>query len=116
MNREFTQDLVELATYGHSEIDPSETVEVNLKDLMYVFSTLQEFQRFFHQPLHYETIDDVNTFLGSVSDNGGFKLLQTSIHEKMIKMIPGHIHELFSEGTFDSPKYPYYYREKPDET
>ncbi|KZN48595.1 hypothetical protein N474_24775 [Pseudoalteromonas luteoviolacea CPMOR-2] len=50
MTREFTENLEEIATFGFEKIDPDEKVEVNLKDLMYVFSTLQEYQRFFHQP------------------------------------------------------------------
>lgn len=111
MNMETTNNLEEIATYGFESIDPKETVEVNLKDLMYLFSTLQEFQSFFHQPLHYRSLEDVENFLGSVNDNAGFKLLHTSIHEKMSNMLPEHINEKFDEGDFDSPKVPFYYKE-----
>ncbi|MCE2029816.1 hypothetical protein [Sessilibacter corallicola] len=109
MSKEYTTNLVEIATHGFEAIDPNETVEVNLKDLMYVFSTLQEYQRFFHQPLHYQSLEDVEQFLGSVDDTAGFKLLHTAIHEKMRDMLPKHINDKYGEGDFDSPKIPFYY-------
>ncbi|MCY7297446.1 hypothetical protein [Alteromonas sp. a30] len=111
MSKEYTENLEEIATYGFDAIDPDEKVEVNLKDLMYVFSTLQEYQRFFHQPLHYQTMEDIERFLGSVNDQAAFKLLHTSIHEKMRKMLPKHVEEKYGEGDFDSPKLPFYYDE-----
>lgn len=111
MSKEYTENLEEIATYGFDAIDPDEKVEVNLKDLMYVFATLQEYQRFFHQPLHYQRMEDVERFLGSVSDHAAYKLLHTSIHEKMRDMLPAHISEKYDEGDFDSPKLPFYYNE-----
>lgn len=112
MTKEYTENLEEIATYGFEAIDPDETVEVNLKDLMYVFSTLREYQRFFHQPAHYKSIEDIERFLGSVKDRAGFKLLHTSIHGKMRDMLPEHIEEKYGEGDFDSPNFPFYYNEK----
>lgn len=111
MKKEYTENLEEIATFGFEAIDPDEKVEVNLKDLMYVFSTLQEYQRFFHQPLHYQGIEDIERFLGSVNDHAGFKLLHTSIHKKMRDMLPEHIEEKYGEGNFDCPKLPFYYDE-----
>lgn len=111
MTKEYTENLEEIATFGFEVIDPDEKVEVNLKDLMYVFSTLQEYQRFFHQPLNYQSMEDIEQFLGSVNDRGGFKLLHTSIHEKMRGMLPKHISDKYVEGDFDSPKLPLYYKE-----
>lgn len=109
MSKEYTTNLEEIATYGFEAIDPDETVEVNLKDLMYVFSTLQEYQRFFHQPLHYQSQEDVERFLGSVEGEAGFKLLHTAIHEKVREMLPRHIDDEYGNGDFDSPKLPFYY-------
>ncbi|HBN90881.1 hypothetical protein [Rheinheimera aquimaris] len=109
MTKEYTDNLEEIATFGFEAIDPDEKVEVNLKDLMYVFSTLQEYQRFFHQPLHYKNIKDIERFLGSINEHAGFKLLHTSIHEKMRNMLPAHIDAKYGEGDFDSPKLPFYY-------
>jgi hypothetical protein len=111
VTKNYNENLEEIATFGFEAVDPEEKVEVNLRDLMYVFSTLQEYQRFFHQPRHYQKIEDVHRFLGSVNDSAGFKLLHTSIHEKMRGMLPDHIDEKYSEGDFDCPKLPFYYNE-----
>ena len=109
MNNEYTENLEEIATFGFDVISAEEKVEVSLKDLMYVFATLQEYQRFFHQPMHYRKLEDLERFLGSVNDGGGYKLLHTAIHEKMQNMLPKHIDEKYGEGEFDSPKMPFYY-------
>lgn len=76
---------------------------------MHVFSTLQEYQRFFHQPLHYQSLNDVEKFLGSVDDKAGFKLLHTVIHKKMRDLLPKHIDDKYGEGDFDSLKLPFHY-------
>ncbi|PWQ97544.1 hypothetical protein [Leucothrix arctica] len=110
MKYEYSDNLEELVTYGFDEIDSSEQVEVNLKDLMYVFSTLQEYQRFFHQPSHYQSIDDIENFLGSVKDQKAYRLLHNSIHKKMQLMLPTHISDKYDEGSFDSPKLPFYFK------
>jgi hypothetical protein len=112
MKDEYTENIEEIITYNHDLIDASETVEVNLKDLMYVYCTLQEYVRFFHQPEHYKTLEDVNHFLGSVKENGGYKILSESVYQKMREMMPRHIEEKFDEGDFDSPKFPWYYEVK----
>ena len=109
METEYTTDLEELATYGLDQIDENEKVQVNLKDLLYVYLTLQEYQQFFHQPAHYKSIKDVEAFLGSVNDSAGYKLLHSSIHEKMSRMLPEHIEEKFNQGVFESPKKPFYF-------
>ncbi|GGY85679.1 hypothetical protein GCM10011613_33210 [Cellvibrio zantedeschiae] len=109
MSKQYTDNLEEIATYGFEKIDPNEKVEVNLKDLMYVFATLLEYQRFFHQPAHYQSMKDIEKFLGSVAEPSGYKLLHISIHEKMRKMLPEYIKEKYGDGDFDCPKFPFYY-------
>jgi len=109
VNNEYTEDLIDIATFGFDEIDENRKVEVNLKDLMFVYSTLIEYQRFFHQPLHYQSMEDIEKFLGSVNDKAGYKLLHEAIHSKMRDMIPEDISDKFGEGDFDSPKLPFYY-------
>ncbi len=116
MTKEYTENLEEIAMYGFDAIDPNEKVEVNLIDLMYVFSTLQEYQRFFHQPMHHQTMEDIKHFMGTENDNAAFKLLHTSIHEKMRDMLPEHINEKYDKGIFDSPKLPFYYDESRQKT
>ncbi|WP_174870705.1 hypothetical protein [Pectobacterium polaris] len=108
----YTQDLEEIITHGFEQIDPDEKIEVNLKDLLYIYGVLQEYMRFFHQPEHYQSLDDVITFLGSNKDNAGFQILSTAIYQKMSGMFPAHIDEKFDNGDFDSPQFPFYYDEK----
>ena len=116
MNNRYSYNIEEIATFGLDEVDPDEKIEVNLKNLLYVFLTLQEYQRFFHQPLHYQSLEDVNKFLGSVNDRAGYKLLHTSIHVKMAGMFPKHIEDKFDEGDFDSKELPFYFDEGRTET
>ncbi len=109
MTKEYTDNLEDMITHGFETIDGNAKVEVNLKDLMYVYSTLLEYQCYFHQPSHYKTIEDVERFLGSVNDKAGYKILHKSIHEKMEKMIPKELKEKYGEGDFDSPRLPFYF-------
>lgn len=113
MNDEkYTHNLEGIITYGLETVDPDESVEVNLKDLLYVYGMLQEYMRFFHQPDHYQTLDDVVAFLGSNRDNAGFHILSTAIYKKMRGMFPEHIEDKFDNGDFDAPLLPFYYDEK----
>ncbi|WP_224554370.1 hypothetical protein [Pectobacterium versatile] len=108
----YTHNLEEIITHGLEQVDPDEKIEVNLKDLLYTYGVLQEYMRFFHQPEHYQSLDDVITFLGSNKDNAGFQILSTAIYEKMSGMFPAHIYEKSNNGDFDSPQLPFYYDEK----
>lgn len=112
MNKEYTENIEEIATFNHGSIDPTETVEVNLKDLMYVYCSLQEYVRFFHQPNHYPTLEDVNHFIGDKNGNGGYKILSECVYNKLRDMLPEHISDKFGEGEFESPKLPWYYQPK----
>jgi hypothetical protein len=109
MEPEYTHDLERLVTHGLETIDDQETVTVNLRDLVFVYATLLEFQRFFHQPLHYRRLDDVKAFLGSVDDKAGYALLSSAIHDKMQAMLPKHVERGYEDGVFESPCLPFYY-------
>ncbi len=111
MERVFTDNQEEIVEYDLDKINEDETVEVNLKDLMYVYRTLQEYMRFFHQPAHYPKLDDVEKFLGKAGEPAGFKILKESVYNKMSPMMPEHINDMFDEGDFDCPKLPIYYNE-----
>ncbi|WOH38566.1 hypothetical protein RI844_04945 [Thalassotalea fonticola] len=112
MDRVFTDNQEEIVSYDLEKIDENETVEVNLKDLMYVYRTLQEYMRFFHQPAHYPNLSDVQNFLGTADKPAGFHILNESVYNKMSEMLPEHISDMFNEGDFDCPKLPSYYDEK----
>jgi hypothetical protein len=101
---------VEFAT---SKIDSERRVEISLRDLMFVFSTVGELIRFFHQPLHYESLEDVKIFIGD-KDKGALHLLFTVYYDKLRDVWPEDIQKGFDEGLFYNPHPPYYYESKSD--
>ena len=112
-SKKYTKNIVDYATYGIEEqIKPDETVEVNLRDLMFIAATLQELIRFFHNIDHYPTIEDVNNYLGGRGDKRAYDLISKSNYELIRKMLPKHVDDMFDEGAFDSPEMPYYFEAK----
>ena len=112
-SKNYTDNIVEYVTYGIEEhIKPDETVEVNLRDLMFVAATLQELIRFFHNRDHYPTIEDVNNYLGGRGAKRAYDLISKSNYELIRKMLPQYVDDLFGEGVFDSPEMPYYFEAK----
>lgn len=109
--KRYSNDLEKIILFGHEVVDKQETVEVNLKDLLYVYSAMQEYMRFFHQPNHYKSLEDVNDFLGCIDEPKGFKILSESVYKKIPDMFPQHIKDKYDNGDFDSPDMPFYYDE-----
>ena len=70
-----TSSPCERVRYGLESIPEEQEVTVGLRDLMQVHQALGEFIRFFHQPLHYPKLADVEQFLGSRGSGGGMDLL-----------------------------------------
>lgn len=109
MKTEYTS-VEEQVEYGIDKIDPARKVEVSLKDLLFLHNTLGEFVRFFHQPMHYEELADVEKFLGD-RFQGAFSLLVKSYYDKFNyrDIFPEDIIEMINEGQFENPKPPYYF-------
>jgi hypothetical protein len=103
----------EQVEYGLDTIPEDRMVSVPLRDLMYVFQTIGEYIRFFHQPLHFQSLDDVKTFLGN-KDRGAYHLISKCYYHKLGDMLPPDIDASFDSDTFDHPDAPYYY--KPDQS
>lgn len=96
--------------YGLDTIPPDRTVTVSLRDLMYVHQTLQEFVRFFHQPLHYPDLAAVQRFLGTRDSGDAMDVLGESVYKRMYDMIPPDIDQAFADGErFEHPLSPSYY-------
>ncbi len=113
MEQEFSNNIVELAYHGIDEnISPDQTTVVSLRDLMRVHATLAELMQFFHQPLHMQTLEDVEDYMGTVDTNGAFKLLHAARYEIMQRMLPKEVDELFDRGVFDVSQSPYYFEDK----
>lgn len=101
----------EQVTYGLDEIDPQRTIEVNLRDFLYLHNTIAELVRFFHQPMHYESLEDVERFLGG-RDNGALHLLWECMYKKFEyrDVMPADVVDMIEQGVFDNPVNPYYYK------
>ena len=113
MKRVYTDNIVKYAYHGIDEnIEADRTVEVNLRDLMKLSATLEELLRFFHQPLHLQTLEDVNAYMGTASSNGAFTLPKTANHETIPRMLPAEVNSLRENGVFDAPELPYYFKGK----
>ena len=54
-------DVESQVEYGLEKIDPNRKIEVSLKDFLYLHNVVSELIRFFHQPLHYQTLEDVES-------------------------------------------------------
>ena len=109
----YTKNILEYATFGINEnIDADTKVQVNLRDLVFVSKTLQEFVQFFHNEDHYPTIDDLHKYLGSSENSRAFHLLLVANYEVMERMLPKMMDELHDEGVLESPESPFYFKPK----
>lgn len=108
MNKRYTtvEGQVE---YGLDTIMPERTVELPLRDLLFVYQTLGAFINFFHQQAHYPDIEAVHQFLGN-KDAGAVHLLCESYYRRLGDVWPVDIAEGMEEGRFDNPMPPYYYQ------
>ena len=111
--KKYTKNILDYASFGIEEnIDAEATVEVNLKDLVFVAQTLQELIRYFHNRSHYPTIADLHEYLGTRKSGGAYDLISTANYDVMRRMLPKSIDELYDQGAFDSPEFPFYFKSK----
>jgi len=103
--------ITEIVEFGLESVPEERTVEVSLRDLLYVHQTLGELNRFFHQPDHFQTIQAVNAFLGSRGSGGGYEALHQAYYSKLRGMLPTQVEAMLSDGAFEHPSPPSYYRE-----
>ena len=104
-------DVESQVEYGLEKIDPNRKIEISLKDFLYLHNVVGEFVRFFHQPMHYQSLEDVNTFLGS-KNRGAFHLLCEVYYKKFQyrDVFPKDIQEMIDNSEFEHPDFPYYYK------
>jgi len=102
--------IKELVEFGLGDIPENLTVSVSVRDLVYVHQVLGELNRFFHQPMHYPTIEAVGDFLGSPGSGGGYEMLSEAYYKKLGNMLPEDIQEKLHDGVFDCDKVPQYFQ------
>jgi hypothetical protein len=114
--KEKSKEINEQVEYGLNSIDPDSKIEIKLKDFMFIYKTFEEFNRFFHQPDHYKTIEDIETYLGN-RDSGAYALIYKLIYKILDQYLPKEIEGRFDDedDPFHHPEFPYYYKLKNDE-
>ncbi len=94
--------------YGLSKIDPNLKVEIPVKDLMYLYKTMELLNDFFHQPMHYPTIEDVEKFLGN-KEEGAYKAISRCYYDILWNFLPNDFQKkIEASECFENPKPPYY--------
>lgn len=93
--------------FGLDSVDGSLTVEVNLRQLLLVYKTIQELRRFFHNRDHYPTIEDVHMYVGT-RKSGMYSILDRIYSDGFKTMLPKEVIDLAESDQFRNPDYPYY--------
>ena len=108
-----SKEINEQVEYGLDSIDPDSKIEIKLKDFMLIYKTFEEFNRFFHQPDHYKTINDIEGFVGD-RNSGAYSLIHKLIYKTLDQYLPKEIDEKFGEedDPFHHPEFPYYIKGK----
>jgi hypothetical protein len=116
MENKKSKEINEQIEYGFNSIDSEAKIEVSLRDFMLIYKTFAEFNRFFHQPLHYPTIEDIEIFLGNRNFDA-YSIIRKIYYDILDKYIPKEIEDKFGEENdqLSNPHYPYYYKVKNDE-
>lgn len=108
-----TKEINEQVEYGIDKLPDNRFVNINLKDFMFVYKSIEEFRRFFHNASHYPLLSDVETYIGN-SENGAFSILNKLYCQTLDKYLPEDIDNPSEEdeGKFTHPNFPYYYQIK----
>ena len=96
--------------HGLDRIDENRKVSVPLKDLLFVHQTLGELIRFFHQPMHYPTLERVEEFIGGADTNDGFTAMKRCYYGLLHDCWPPDILEMFDNGDLENPSSPFYFK------
>ena len=65
-------------------------VEVDLDEIIELFLIIERLQQFFHQPLHYETLVQLNSFLGD-RYSGAYAEMHQAYYEILWNWLPPDI-------------------------
>ena len=102
--------ISEIVQFGLTTVPEERVVQVSLRELMFLYNTIGELIRFFHQPDHYPTIESIRNYLGGSGDGGAYDAMAVSYYKKLGGMLPADIQDAIASGAFDHPTPPSYYK------
>ena len=107
------QNANEIIEYGLDSISVDEKIEIDLKDFVYIYKTFEEFNRYFHQPLHYTEISDIKKYMGN-KEQGAYSIIAKLYYKVMDKYVKGDLKKRLEDedGKLINPNHPYYFNEK----
>ncbi|MCE6987856.1 hypothetical protein [Dyadobacter sp. CY323] len=73
-------------------ISETETIEVNLKQLLLVYKAVEDWRSFFHNSMHYSTIDDLTNYVGNRKE-GMYATMNHIYMETFGQLLPGDIED-----------------------
>ena len=79
--------LEDQVAYGLEAVPTDRDVTVPLRDLLYVYQVMGELTRYFHQPMHFPTLEAVQDFLGD-KEQGGLHLIADCYYHRLSDMLP----------------------------
>jgi hypothetical protein len=82
--REIEKDL--------DSISETETIEVNLKQLLLVYKGIEDWRRFFHNPMYYPTIEDIEKYLGN-RKRGMYAVMDHIYMKTFEQLLPDNIED-----------------------
>jgi hypothetical protein len=107
--------IKEQIEHGLNSIDKNRTIEISLKDLMLMFKTMEEFNRFFHQSSHYQDSVQIHDYMDS-EKGGAYEMIHKLYYDVLWNYLPEDIQKQIENGgePFESPIKPFYFNEKSD--
>ncbi len=99
----------EIIEYGLDTITKEQDIQIPIKDFIYLYKTIEELRRFFHQEKHYENPIDIKRFVGNM-DEGMYSVLTKIYNQIFDNIISEDLEKIIESDELESPKYPFYYR------
>lgn len=57
-----------------ASVSEDETIEISLKQLLFVYKAIEEWREYFHSDTHYPTLEEVKKYIGN-KDQGMYSVL-----------------------------------------
>ena len=102
--------LEEQISYGIDQFNKKK-ITVELRDLLYIYKTIEELRRFFHQRSHYTQLEDIYNYIGN-NKSGMYSILSNIYLKIFTKMFGEKIIKLVEDDKFYQEQSPYYYKKK----